>query len=134
MRGMLLGIALVLGVATQASAANWVVVTTGPEGNTISVDSETLQRNGDTLHYWGKVAFVKEQKDGTSYTIGKMVMNCSTQEITYGAAHDYNRAGTVLRSSPPSIVEPQDIIPGSSGSLMAKVLCSLPANWKGHSE
>jgi len=80
---------LALFAAAPAAAENWVIIPTAWSNATFAVDTDSIERNGNTVTFWEKLRYTKpEQKDPASgrmiqEKLVRRVLDCANRTLGY---------------------------------------------------
>jgi hypothetical protein len=112
---------------TAAFAANWVQVFSNP-AEVVSVDSDSITHNGDSLQAWTETVLATE----TDVQLARPAKSVKTQYIADCAGRTllvnslifYDAQGEVLASLPPEQDSPSVVVPGTGGEYVLRAVCN----------
>lgn len=121
---LVLGASLCLGLATAASADNWQLIDASADGMYLSIETETIEKNGEAVKFWAAI----EQTANDQFPDGM------TMETRYAASCDsklyrseqvlaYSGTGEVLYSND-SASELKSAEPGSRMFNTIEIACN----------
>jgi len=81
MKTILLLLFLITPITSHAS--NWVKVATSNEGQVFLIDSESLNRSGDSVTFWGITNYGARTPQGDLSAKVQRTINCRTKELIF---------------------------------------------------
>lgn len=118
-KSTLTAVALVL-MVPQVTLADWMPVVTA-DGNAISVDDESLVRNGGITSFWRRTIFPVPDR-GVIEVYARESVNCLQGIEQRHYLIGYNEAGVRVVSGR-SKSKPDRIEPGTVGGAVAEFVC-----------
>jgi len=124
MRKLLL-IFLMFPLLTQAS--NWVFIGESISNNKFFIDTQSIQRSGDSVTFWDRTNFSSRDKHGDLSYKANYTINCRTREsilrflMTYDDLNNNGKMTGSIPADPKAIWEP--IPPDSAFESEMKFVC-----------
>lgn len=84
--------------SVSLASANWIIVS---ETNEIefSIDSKSIQKNGDSITFWTRRNYAQRTKDGILSTKDQITINCRTRDRTFRYMQTFdgnNNSGKII--------------------------------------
>lgn len=114
-------VAMVSVQTTIAFAADWRLITTDRDNNSIYYDAESVKKSDDRVTIWQRVVLGTPRNDVTETRVN-LTCDCTTETITMHYAYGYNDTGVVVHQEKLDIPEIK-IVPESVGEIIYKLLC-----------
>jgi hypothetical protein len=74
---------IVLMIPLLASASNWVKVGKSTDGDIFFIDTQSMNRSGDSVTFWVKVNYPTRTESGNFSSKTNKTINCRTREIIF---------------------------------------------------
>lgn len=121
-------LALIVGsLAAAANAANWQQIAKSGTGTVVSIDTQSVVRQGDTALGWFQFEGGEQTREGVAYARERQMADCRAQLIGKISYVDYAPDGSVLRSrSTPATIARQmlePVVPDTTGEAIFHRLC-----------
>lgn len=118
---------IVLMIPCLASASNWVLISKTVDGTTFSIDTQSIQRSGDSVTYWYRSNYSSRDEDGDLSSKVNRTTNCRTREVIsryFMFYDDINNNGKQTSSfAAPSSTIWKPISPDSVDESIMKFVC-----------
>jgi hypothetical protein len=119
--------ACLLFATSPAMAATWVEVFNNP-AETVSVDTASLVRSGDSVNAWTQTILAQEtdvQLGRPAKTIKtQYIADCQGRTLLVNALMFYDVQGNVLASLPAEQDAPSMVAPGTGGEFVWRAVCN----------
>lgn len=106
--------------------SKWVYVTTDVSGNSNFIDSNSQQKSGDSITFWGRVNYKERDKFGDLSSKIQYTINCRTREIIdrhFIFYDDLNNNGKLTTNTSPTDSKWTPIPPDTIYWSMYKHVC-----------
>lgn len=118
---------IALMVPCLASASNWVLIGKNNSGATYFIDTQSIQRSGDSVTFWEKTNLLSRTPTGELSSKVSLTINCRTRELIsryFMFYDDINNQGKLTSSFavPPS-EKWEPISPDSVAEAEMKFVC-----------
>jgi hypothetical protein len=112
---------------TAAFASNWVQVFSNP-AEIVSVDSDSIARNGGSAQAWTQTVLATEtdvQLARPAKSIKtQYIADCEGRTLLVNSLIFYDAQGEVLASLPPEQDAPAVVVPGTGGEFVLRAVCN----------
>ncbi len=117
---------VVLFCPSLAIAANWVFITTSVEGHSFFVDTQSIQKSGNSVTYWEKANYLDRDRGGNLSAKIQFTTNCARREriMRYSFFYDdTNNQGKMTVSGPATSSQWIPVSPESISESIMKFVC-----------
>lgn len=122
MRKVLLGL-VALVTASGASAADWVKISVGDNGDPYYLDASSIKDVGRYRSVWRKIS-VTDPKDREKEALGLIYFNCAEKSRAFKAYVSYFRDGTNESDTVPDYrLQWNTVVPDSVGETAFNLVC-----------
>jgi hypothetical protein len=112
---------------STAFASNWVQVFSNP-AEIVSVDSDSIARNGGSVQAWTQTVLATEtdvQLARPAKAIKtQYIADCEGRTLLVNSLIFYDAQGEVLASLPPEQDAPAVVVPGTGGEFVLRAVCN----------
>jgi hypothetical protein len=112
---------------SAAFASNWVQVFSNP-AEIVSVDSDSIVRNGGSVQAWTQTVLATEtdvQLARPAKAIKtQYIADCEGRTLLVNSLIFYDAQGEVLASLPPEQDAPAVVVPGTGGEFVLRAVCN----------
>ncbi len=117
---------VILFCPSLAIAANWVFIAQSVGGTSYFVDTQSMQKSGNSVTYWEKVNYSDRDKYGDLSSKVQYTANCARREkiMRYSIFYDdTNNAGNITTSGPAINPQWNPVPPESVSEGVMKFVC-----------
>lgn len=112
---------------TPAFASNWVQVFSNFT-EVVSVDSDSIERNGDSVKAWTQTVLATETDVQLARPAKSVktqyIADCDGRTLLVNSLIFYDAHGEVLASLPPEQDSPAVVVPGTGGEFVLRAVCN----------
>lgn len=112
-----------------SNASNWINVGRSSSGAIFFIDSESINRSGDSLTFWGITNYPSRGSEGTLSSKTQRTINCRSRELIFRYFlfyDDLDGKGKLINSYPADSSEKwEPIAPDTMNDALLRAVCKF---------